>query len=251
MQKLIEQKLKELEQQQNIRILRAVESGSRAWGFPSPDSDYDVRFFYIRPREDYLKLEKTRDTIELPTNDLLDINGWDLKKALQLLHGANPTLFEWMASPIVYLDTDFSEALRPLTEAYFSPLKSFWHYHSTAERHRQAYLKGDTVKAKKYFYMLRPLLACKWVLEKQTPPPMLFRDLVDAELEPALRPVVEHLLDLKINAPEVKVIPRVEEIDRYLDENLAAFKERAASFPEGREADWEPLNTFFLKMLAE
>lgn len=102
MRDLIIQKLKEIEQNENIRILHAVESGSRAWGFPSPDSDYDVRFIYIRSPEFYLKLEKTRDVIELPINDMLDINGWDLNKALRLLHSSNPTLFEWMSSPVIY-----------------------------------------------------------------------------------------------------------------------------------------------------
>ena len=107
MRDLIIQKLKEIEKTENIRILHAVESGSRAWGFPSSDSDYDVRFIYVRPPEFYLKLEKTRDVIELPINDMLDINGWDLKKTLQLLHSSNPTLFEWMSSPIVYRQTEY------------------------------------------------------------------------------------------------------------------------------------------------
>ena len=87
-------KLHEIEKTENVRILLAVESGSRAWGFASPDSDYDVRFIYVRPKEDYLRLEKIRDVIELPLDDVLDINGWDLQKALRLLYKSNPTLFE-------------------------------------------------------------------------------------------------------------------------------------------------------------
>ena len=112
MEKLICSKLHEIEKENNVKILLAVESGSRAWGFASPDSDYDVRFIYVRPKEDYLRLENVRDVIELPIDDVLDINGWDLQKTLRLLYKSNPTLFEWFSSPIVYLETDFADRFR-------------------------------------------------------------------------------------------------------------------------------------------
>lgn len=121
MQNLICKKLQEIEKKENVKILLAVESGSRAWGFESPDSDYDVRFIYVRQKEDYLRLDKIRDVIELPLNDVLDMNGWDLQKALRLLHKSNPTLFEWLASPIVYLETPFAEELRAIMPKYFFP----------------------------------------------------------------------------------------------------------------------------------
>lgn len=114
MKDTIQKELAQIEQTQNVRILLAVESGSRAWGFASPDSDYDVRFIYVRPKDAYLRLQKHRDVIELPINDALDINGWDLTKTLRLLHKSNPTLFEWGASPIVYLETDFGHGLNLL-----------------------------------------------------------------------------------------------------------------------------------------
>ena len=107
-EELIRKKLREIERQENCRILLAVESGSRAWGLASPDSDYDARFIYVRPKESYLKLERARDVIELPINDELDINGWDVDKTLKLLHKSNPTVFEWFSSPIVYQTTPFS-----------------------------------------------------------------------------------------------------------------------------------------------
>ena len=100
--------LQQLEKTEGITILHAVESGSRAGGFPSPDSDYDVRFIYVRSCEAYLRLEKRRDVLELPIDEELDISGWDLDKALRLLHGSNPTLFEWCQSPIVYKTTPLS-----------------------------------------------------------------------------------------------------------------------------------------------
>ena len=94
--------------------------GSRAWGFASPDSDYDVRFLYVRTREDYLQLDPLRDVIEQPINDLLDINGWDLQKALRLMYKSNPTLFEWLKSPIIYIETEFADEMRRVMSDYFS-----------------------------------------------------------------------------------------------------------------------------------
>ena len=174
MEKLILSKLREIENKENVRILLAVESGSRAWGFASPDSDYDVRFIYVRNQEDYLRLEKVRDVIELPIDDVLDINGWDLQKTLRLLYKSNPTLFEWFSSPIVYMETEFADKFRLIMQEYFLTKRSMYHYVSMAEGNYREFLKGDMVKAKKYFYVLRPILACRWILEKGTPPPMLF-----------------------------------------------------------------------------
>ena len=174
MEKLIRSKLQDIETQQNVKILLAVESGSRAWGFASPDSDYDVRFIYVRPKDEYLRLESFRDVIELPIDDVLDINGWDLQKTLRLLYKSNPTLFEWFSSPIVYMETPFADKFREIMFQYFSTKRSLYHYISMAEGNYREYLKRDMVRAKKYFYVLRPILACQWILEKGTPPPMLF-----------------------------------------------------------------------------
>ena len=246
---LIAQKLEEIERRENVRILHAVESGSRAWGFPSPDSDYDVRFIYVRPPEFYLKLEKTRDVIELPINDMLDINGWDIQKTLRLLHSSNPTLFEWMNSPVIYRKTDFTDLIQPYLDRYFSCKSGLYHYLSMAEGNYRDYLKGEMVKAKKYFYVLRPILACKWILHKRTRPPMLFRELVESELENSMKSVVETLLDLKMNAPEVKLIPRIDMLNQYLDATIQEVKEQIASIPYDKDSDWEALDRLFIDVL--
>ncbi len=242
-------KLNELEKKENVRILLAVESGSRAWGFASPDSDYDVRFIYVRPREDYLRLEKVRDVIELPIEGELDINGWDLDKTLRLLRASNPTLFEWFSSPIVYHETAFADEFRSVMLKYFSSKRGLSHYLSMASSNYREYLKGDTVKAKKYFYVLRPVLACRWILDKGTPPPMLFSELVDAELDPALVPDVDRLLDLKMNAPEIKAIPKNESINRYLESNIEEVRSRIVQLPEDANHGWEELNRLFLTQM--
>ena len=249
MRETILYKLSEIEKKENVRILLAVESGSRAWGFASPDSDYDVRFIYVRPKEDYLRLEKNRDVIELPIEGELDINGWDLDKTLRLLRASNPPLFEWFSSPIVYRETAFADEFRSVMNKYFSSKRGLSHYLSMASSNYREYLKGDTVKAKKYFYVLRPVLACRWILDKGTPPPMLFSELVDAELDPALVPDVDSLLDLKMNAPEIKTIPKIESINRYLDSSIEEVRSRIVQLSEDANRGWEELDRLFLSQL--
>lgn len=249
MEKVIKEKLREIEKQENIRVLLAVESGSRAWGFASPDSDYDVRFIYIRQKEDYLKLEAVRDVIELPIDDMLDINGWDLQKTLRLLYKSNPTLFEWFSSPIIYVETEFADQFRKIMSSYFSSKRSLYHYISMAEGNYREYLKRDMVRAKKYFYVLRPVLACRWILEKGTPPPMLFSELMEALLPERLRSDVNMLLELKMNSPEIREIPRVDTINEYLDSSIEEIKNIVKSMEESKAPDWQELNDLFLKEL--
>ncbi len=249
MKELILNELKAIEQKEQCRILLAVESGSRAWGFASPDSDYDVRFIYVRPVKSYLKLEKVRDVIELPINEELDINGWDLDKALRLLHKSNPTVFEWFSSPIVYQSSPFAEKFKTIMTQYFSSKSGLWHYLSMAEGNFRDYLRGDLVKAKKYFYVLRPILACRWILDTGTPPPMLFTDLMERQLAPELKNTVSELLDLKMNSPEVKQIPRIDALNRYLDDSISEVRACIEQLPTETPRSWEPLNALFLSEL--
>ena len=249
MREKIQEQLRRIEEAENIKILLAVESGSRAWGFASPDSDYDVRFIYIRRLEDYLRLGAIRDVIELPIDDVLDINGWDLQKTLKLLHKSNPTLFEWFSSPIVYQKTEFADKFRDLMMHYFSSKKTLYHYVSMAEGNYREYLKGDLVRAKKYFYVLRPVLACQWILDRGTPPPMLFSELLKAELPVELIDVVNQLLELKMNSPEVKLIKRISEINEYLDESIPSIKSAVRLLDDSHTPDWSELNQLFLQEL--
>ena len=249
MKELIQEKLREIEQHEECRILLAVESGSRAWGFASPDSDYDVRFIYVRPEKAYLRLDRTRDVIEVPINDELDINGWDIDKTLRLLHKSNPTVFEWFSSPIIYQTSAFADQFRPIMQKYFSSKAGLWHYLHMAEGNYRDYLRGEMVRAKKYFYVLRPILACKWILEKGTPPPMLFTELVKSELPDDLSETVYQLLDLKMNSPEIKEIPRIDQLNRYLDTGIVSVKEQIEKLPNTPVQDWNELNELFFSVL--
>lgn len=250
MKDLIIKKLCDIERTEDIRILYAVESGSRAWGFASTDSDYDVRFIYVRQPEYYLKLEKTRDVIELPIDELLDINGWDLNKALRLLYKSNPTLFEWFSSPIVYRKTDFCSRIAPLLEEYFSPQTSIYHYLGTAKSNYCAYLRGkEEVIAKKYFYALRPLLACRWIMDRSCRPPMLFSELKEACLDNSIEDEVNYLLDIKINSPEIHTIKAIQSIDDYIIKSMEDVRKYIDSHPSQTVNNWEKLNEFFLSEL--
>lgn len=249
MKQIIAEKLIEIEKNQNVRIIHAVESGSRAWGFASPDSDYDVRFIYIRPLDYYLKLEKTRDVIEYQLDETLDINGWDLQKALRLLYKSNPTLFEWNNSPIVYKTTPEWQKVRDIINNYFNSKHGLYHYLSTAKSNYREFLRTDTVKLKKYFYVIRPVLACKWIIDKNSPPPMLFSELCNAELEPYMKPYVDKLLDLKINTPEITTGNRIDEINKYLDSNITEIQKIISDMPENNSREWNALDEIFKSFL--
>lgn len=249
MKDLINQKLDEIEKRENVKILHCIESGSRAWGFASPDSDYDVRFIYVHPKEFYLRLDKTRDVIEWQLDDTLDINGWDIQKALQLLYKSNPTLFEWNSSPIVYRTTKDWEKISSIINKYFVAKAELYHYLSTAKRNYREYLKGETVKLKKYFYVLRPLLACKWILAEGTPPPMLFKTLMDAYLDEEIKPDVLKLLDLKMNTPEITEGKRFDAVNAYIDKTMLELEEILKDLPERHEQNWMELNELFIGLL--
>jgi len=247
-QATIKQKLNEIEQKENVKILHCIESGSRAWGFASPDSDYDVRFVYVRPKEYYLRLDKTRDVIEWQLDDTLDINGWDIQKTLRLLHKSNPTVFEWDNSPIVYKSSDEWEKVRALINEYFSPKAGLYHYLSTAKTNYRDYLKGDKVRLKKYFYVLRPLLACRYILDKGQPPPMLFSELVESELDEQMKPFVNRLTEMKMNTPELGVGDRISEINDYIDKSIPEIEEVLLNMPKQIDTDWGKLNDCFWKL---
>ena len=209
-EELVRLKMEEIEEKEHIKVLHAVESGSRAWGFASLDSDYDVRFVYVRDEAFYLSLRDRKDFIDWELNDVLDINGWDLKKALQHFHKSNATLFEWSNSPVVYYTTDAWQNLYSQTARnYFACKPALYHYYGTANKNYREHFMDDMVKYKKYFYVLRPLLACKWIEEKKCPPPVLFDELASAVLEDDMKAAVEDLLAKKVKMSEAERAPKI------------------------------------------
>lgn len=236
-------KLKEIEEKEGVVIIGTVESGSRVWGFASEDSDYDVRFLYVRNEKDYLRLEKVRDVIEWQLDDVYDINGWDVRKALQLLYKSNPTLLEWCSSHIIYKDSEAFTLFKETVFHYFNEKSSFHHYLHMSDNK----LKGDIVRLKNYFYVLRTLLAAKWVITKHTQPPIEFNTLKETFLPEELKPIVDELLDKKINSTGKIQIKRIKELDDYIAQERAYLN---AQTPENTtQKDWEELNNCFLKLI--
>jgi uncharacterized protein len=205
----IESQLQQLASQEQISILYACESGSRAWGFPSPDSDYDVRFIYLRPLEWYLSIDSRSDTIDLPVNSLLDINGWDLRKALKLFKGSNSVIYEWLQSPIVYQNhSQIDRELLDLSPNYYAARAGIHHYLNLTINCYKEHLQSDLVKLKKYFYALRPILAASWIIHYRTYPPMVFDRLLDLISDrQELLAEIDRLLTIKSTANESTMIP--------------------------------------------
>ena len=252
-EKRIERELRNFEFETAIYILYACESGSRCWGFASKDSDYDVRFIYTHEPEYYLtnNLHLGPDTLEIPTKHPLDMNGWDLAKALKLFRKCNPPLYEWLRSPIVYANHEkFVNRLRPLMKDYYNYTAMCYHYLHMADGNNRQYLQGSEVRIKKYLYVLRPLLSVLWLMKHDVPPPLDFRNLVGLTLggRMELLDAIESLVTYKEQGAEKMTGPRIDIISDFLDEELARLKDIHFSSPKIEES-WEPLQKLFIDTL--
>ncbi len=249
MQEIIKKKLSELAENRSVKILYACESGSRAWGFPSTDSDYDVRFIYMHKPEDYLSISMPADTIELPVNELLDIGGWELKKSLQLFMKSNAPLYEWLQSPIVYYqDGDFAASLLRLQEYYFSPRASAHHYLSMATNVWNAESGEDKMRLKKYFYILRPLLAALWAVDRQVCPPMQLSLLREQVTDTSWQHEIDRFLEIKKEVTEKDTIGRSAILDNWIEKTFGYCREKVMPIP-AKQHDKTQLDNFFRKQI--
>lgn len=248
----IRDQLAQIEGAQNVRVVYACESGSRAWGFPSADSDYDVRFLYLRPRECYLSIEEPRDVIEPPPEGELDISGWDLKKALALFAKSNPPLLEWLGSPVVYLEKyTVAAKMRELAPIYYSPTACTYHYYHMAHRNYREYLKGPEVRTKKYLYVLRPLLAVLWIEQDLGVVPTEFRLLVSTLVrEPSLKKEIDRLVEAKKSGAEMDRGPRIDAITDFIEAELERWESERVKRKKSN-VSMEALNQLFRASLYE
>lgn len=239
-QNQIKSELTAIEKDEQVTVLYACESGSRAWGFESQDSDYDVRFIYLRKTEWYLTLNPGRDVIERPISDDLDIAGWDFPKAMQLMRKSNPPLLEWLQSPVVYHETfDFRDRIRAEADHCFSPIACMYHYRRMAENNYKKYLLKDRVNLKKYFYVLRPVMACLWIERGYGVVPILFQSLVDRVIDaPELRRSIIDLIEIKKSGSEMDDSEKHPVIQPFLESELArldaSLQSPADPLPEER-----------------
>ena len=247
-------RLAKAEREHDVRVLLAVESGSRAWGFASPNSDYDARFIYVNRPEWYLSvgLEEKRDVIEYPIVDELDINGWDLRKALRLFWKSNPAFMEWIQSPLVYLQRGaFLDGSRALMNTVYSVESGMYHYRSMAKTNYRGYLQQEQVPLKKYFYVLRPLLAVRWMERFGTPAPIEFGKLVAmVESDRPLVQAIDALLEQKRMSPELGLSPQVPAIHDFIVKELERLEGVVPARFERREVE-PALSTLFRQVLAE
>ncbi len=216
------QKLDHLEKEYHINIIYACESGSRAWGFPSEDSDYDMRFIYVHPKDWYLSISEKRDVIELPVDKLLDINGWDIRKTFALLRKSNCPLLEWLSSPIIYRANKTAvEPLRSLSKIAFLPESACHHYLSMAKKMTDKIEGSSRVHIKTYLYSLRPILCCRWIIEKRSHPPMLFHSLKEEYLPSEdIRKEIDRLLEQKSVSNEKDTIKRSQLLESFINKEI-------------------------------
>lgn len=248
MEQIIKTKLQEIEAEHKIKILYACESGSRGWGFPSPDSDYDVRFIYVRPYKYYLSVQERRYDLHFPITDELDIYGWDIRKVLQLIQKSNTTPFEWLQSPIVYVkNEEFQKSLWQLCQHYFSQRANMHHYLGIAKGAMESITEKGEIGIKKLFYVLRPLLAAHWCWFQNSIAPMEIEKLTH-DLELAFQFDIAELIMQKEKMPEGYMVKILDEWRIAIDETFANLWE-ASNKLEKDYFDAEKLDAFFVQTI--
>lgn len=251
MEEKIKKYLADLEKEKGIEILLACETGSRAWGFPSPDSDFDVRVIYKHDKDWYLSLEQEKDTIEyFLENNEIDITGWDLRKSLRLLWKSNPPLLERIQSPIIYkVDNDFLQGIHSIAQMTYSRIATIHHYLSMAKKTLEEVVGSKVYKLKKFFYALRTSVACLWILEKEEIPPIEFgKMLSELTLSSKLKTRIEELIELKSTISETYL----HQGEKVLIEFMLSCIERAEKESKGlptSKGNITELNNFFRKIL--
>ncbi len=243
--------LKEIETRENIRILYACESGSRAWGFASNDSDYDVRFIYVNPKDWYLSISDKKDSIEYPLIGELDFGGWEIRKALRLMRKSNAVIFEWLQSPIIYSqERSFLDSIWPLAEKCFSPRLAINHYLGLAINSYNSFRNANETKAKKYFYIIRPVLAAYFIAVHGAIPPMEYPKLLPLIDDKNILTILEELLIIKRNSAESDVIKVIPELNAFIDKLFALCDEKKNHF-DSKHIDIEILDNYFRTLLDE
>jgi predicted nucleotidyltransferase len=245
MRNVIDARLADIAKEDDIKILLAVESGSRAWGFHSPDSDYDVRFIYARPVDWHLGLATKRDVVERPIDDELDLSGWDIGKALTLALGSNAVIAEWLQSPIVYCAEDgFVEDLTSFCAQVLDRKSVSWHYLSLyARQEKRARLDDGQIQLKRYFYMIRPILALRWMrVNGKSMPPMDMGNLcAGSDLSAVEAEAIRELTERKKTISERgQVGASVPILDQMTSTEEAETRNwlLSAKPNKAREADW-------------
>jgi predicted nucleotidyltransferase len=251
MQEKIIHYLTELEKEKNIKILLACETGSRAWGFPSPDSDYDVRIIYQHEKDWYLSLNQKKDSVQcMYENNDIDITGWDLRKCLNLLMKSNPALLERIQSHIIYkADQEFLTAFNALAKTAYSRIATAFHYFSMAKKLFEDIKDQPEYKLKRFFYVLRSSIACLWIAEKKEMPPIDFNKmLAGLTIKESLHTRIYELIEMKATKSEDYMHSGEAELIAFIQEQITYTGKNFKSFTHSN-ADIEEFNQFFIHQL--
>lgn len=241
----------QIQEEKGIEILLACETGSRAWGFPSPDSDYDVRFIYRHKKNWYLSLNEQKDTIEeMFDNNEIDLSGWDLKKSLKLLWKSNPPLLERIQSPIIYIsDKAFLEEINDLAKSTYSKIATMHHYLNMAIKMYSEIKDNKNVKLKKLFYALRTSIACIWIIEKEEIPPIVFQTMLEQlDIEKNITDRIYELIALKATKNENYIHFEEKEINIFIEKCIEKAENISKQLPASN-GKIDDLNSFFIKTL--
>lgn len=251
MEQQIKARLEQIERDYNVKILYAVESGSRAWGFASGNSDYDIRFIYVHNIDWYLTIQDRKDVIEVMEGDL-DFAGWELGKALGLLRKSNPPLLEWLSSPVVYYsDPEAVPELRELAKGCYSPKNALYHYLHMAEGNYRSYIKDrDSVKLKKYLYVIRPLLGCLWIDTYATIPPVEIKTTLALLRANPAYPEVVSLIEAKASGNELDEGSPNLVLNKFIEDTLEFLKLNIMNF-KTINPNIEALDKYLIKQIMD
>ena len=253
MESYIDRQLFEIEKKHNVNILFAVEAGSRAWGIESPESDYDVRFVYIRKKDYYLKLETINDAIVWKPDKKeknLDMTGWDIQKALRLLYISNPSIIEWIHSPITYKSTLKFTGFRSLAEKYFSQSRCLSHYLNIAKLDIRNINGMELVKVRKYLYALRAVFNCIYIMKFNAPPVPAFSELLEDTAPKDIVSIIKDLVNKKKSSDSAE-IEKIDKINDFLTSSLDECQKFLKTIEKNRTCTWDDLDDFFLELLSE
>ncbi|MCM3160125.1 nucleotidyltransferase domain-containing protein [Metabacillus litoralis] len=250
MNKKILETLKKIEKEQNITILYACESGSRAWNMNTSFSDFDVRFIYKREMNWYLQLIEGKNTFEYSTKDNEEYVGWDIKKALQLLLKSNPTLLEWIYSPIIYHNhPSFRKEIRKLSKLSFSPVSVLHHYLSMAKRNHHSLFETNKSKTKLYLNVIKPIACCMWIVNHHEFPEIgkewIFEE---CSKDRSVRTEINRLIDCKKNDQHDF---HSEILDDYIHSSLESLDQVKKEFQTLKTILHDPFNEFFVTLIQE
>lgn len=236
--------LETIEKEHGVKILYAIESGSRGWGFESTDSDYDVRFIYQRPLEWYIRVDEQKDTLDLPIDEVLDINGWDISKVIKLMAKSNSCIFEWLSSPITYRDNEaLVQQLKEVADYYYRPKAGIYHYINLAKNSMKYMEEDGSIRIKKFFYALRPVMASLYIERYKVVPPMnLMEMMAKLTLDKGLVKEIQELILYKQKLTEADTFYPSTVLKDFVVDHIQRLSEEVVGLPKPQHKGFDKAN---------